>query len=167
MDPEIARRCTVCGASIRQRAAFCPQCGQPLTNQLDAEKADTQLLSEKADTQLLSEPPTEKQKSLTDFESAPTVALNKKDIESAPTVALSRAEIEASRRRRAGQTSKLKPGRVGTHAENVREQVEKIRKVSHVVLDQAAYDPSVRFLLVAAAFLVLFVVLLIANRVLG
>jgi uncharacterized Zn finger protein (UPF0148 family) len=158
MDPEISRRCSVCGASFRQGAAFCPQCGQPI---------HTQPESEVADTQLLSEPPTEKSKSLSDFESAPTVALNKKDIESAPTVALNRSEIEAARRGQADQKPNVKVSRVGTHAENVREQVEKLRKVSHVVLDQAAYDPSVRFLLVATAFLVLFVILLIANRVLG
>ena len=158
MDPEIARRCSGCGASIRQHAAFCPQCGQPLHKQPESEVADTQLLSE---------PPTEKPKSLIDFESAPTVALNKADIESAPTVALNRAEIEAARKRQAQQKSNTKSGRAGTSVENVREQVEKLRKASHVVLDQAAYDPSVRFLLVAAVFLVLFVVLLIANRVLG
>jgi hypothetical protein len=115
----------------------------------------------------LNEPPTEKPKSLSDFESAQTVALNKADIESAPTVALNRAEIEASRRRQADQKSNVKSGRAGASVENVREQVEKLRKASHIVLDQAAYDPSVRFLLVAAVFLILFVVLLIANRVLG
>ncbi|HEY0082432.1 MAG TPA: hypothetical protein VGB61_06550, partial [Pyrinomonadaceae bacterium] len=27
MEPEIARRCLSCGASVRGRASFCPQCG--------------------------------------------------------------------------------------------------------------------------------------------
>ena len=52
-------------------------------------------------------------------------------------------------------------------AENVRERVEKIRHVSSVVIDQAAYDPSLRFLLVAAAFFILFLVLLILSKVIG
>ena len=43
--------------------------------------------------------------------------------------------------------------------------MEHIRKVSSVMLDEAAYDPSLRFLLVAAAFFILFLVLLIANKV--
>jgi hypothetical protein len=52
-------------------------------------------------------------------------------------------------------------------AENVRERVEKIRHVSSVVIDQAAYDPSLRFLLVAAVLFLLFVVLVILSKVLG
>jgi uncharacterized Zn finger protein (UPF0148 family) len=52
-------------------------------------------------------------------------------------------------------------------AENVRDRVEKIRHVSSVVIDQAAYDPSLRFLLVAAVLFVLFVVLVILSRVIG
>jgi hypothetical protein len=52
-------------------------------------------------------------------------------------------------------------------AENVRERVEKIRHVSSVVIDQAAYDPSLRFLLVAAVLFLLFVVLVILSKLLG
>ena len=52
-------------------------------------------------------------------------------------------------------------------AENVRERVEKIRHVSSVVIDQAAYDPSLRFLLVAAVLFLLFIILVILSKVLG
>ena len=58
------------------------------------------------------------------------------------------------------------PARSGV-AENVRERVEKIRHVSSVVIDQAAYDPSLRFLLVAAVLFLLFIVLVIVSKVLG
>jgi hypothetical protein len=50
---------------------------------------------------------------------------------------------------------------------SVRGRVEHIRKVSSVMIDQVAYDPSLRFLLVAAAFFILFIVLLIASKVIG
>ena len=50
---------------------------------------------------------------------------------------------------------------------SVKARVEHIRKVSSVMIDQAAYDPSLRFLLVAAAFFILFLVLLIASKVIG
>ena len=53
------------------------------------------------------------------------------------------------------------------YSEGVRGRVEKLRKVSSVVIDQAAYDPSLRFLLVAAALFLLFLVLLILSKVLG
>lgn len=51
--------------------------------------------------------------------------------------------------------------------DGVRGRVEKLRKVSSVVIDQAAYDPSLRFLLVAAVLFLLFLVLLILSKVLG
>lgn len=57
----------------------------------------------------------------------------------------------------------VKPG----VAENVRERVEKIKHVSSVVIDQAAYDPSLRFLLVAAVLFILFIVLLILSKMIG
>jgi hypothetical protein len=52
-------------------------------------------------------------------------------------------------------------------ADNVRDRVEKIRQVSSVVIDQASYDPSLRFLLVTAALFVLFLVLVILSKVIG
>ena len=100
-EPEIARRCTACGATARQQAMFCPQCGSPIGEvQVD-------------------EPP------------------------AAP-----------------------KPEPV-VYSDGVRGHVEKLRKVSSVVIDQAAYDPSLRFILVAAALFLLFLILLILSKVLG
>lgn len=52
-------------------------------------------------------------------------------------------------------------------AENVRERVEKIKHVSAVMIDQAAYDPSLRFLLVVIVLFVLFLILLILSKVIG
>ncbi|HEU0252705.1 MAG TPA: zinc-ribbon domain-containing protein [Pyrinomonadaceae bacterium] len=89
-EPEIARRCVSCGASARQHAMFCPQCGNPL--------------------------------------------------------------------------QQVEPAEEKTPAEEgVRSRVETLR----VVIDQAAYDPSLRFILVAALLFVVFLVLLILSKVLG
>jgi hypothetical protein len=49
----------------------------------------------------------------------------------------------------------------------MRGRLEKIREVSSVVIDQAAYDPSLRFLLVAAGLFLVFLVLLILSKVIG
>ena len=108
-EPEIARRCTACGASVRQRAVFCPQCGNSVSEGQDP-ATTTPLIPE------------------TVIETAP-----------APKV----------------------------HDEGVRGRVKKLRKVSSVVIDQAAYDPSLRFLLVAALLFLLFLVLLILSKVIG
>ena len=109
-EPEIARRCTACGVSVRELAMFCPQCGNPIP-----ETAVTTITT-----------PTE------------TV------IEPAATQAL--------------------PPR---QHDGVKARVKKLRHVSSVVIDQAAFDPSLRFLLVAAAFFILFLVLLILSKVIG
>ena len=104
-EPEIARRCIACGVSVRQHAMFCPQCGNPISQNIDPAPAPVP---------------------------AP-----------APPAAQPR------------------------HHEGVKARVEKIRHVSSVMIDQAAYDPSLRFLLVAAAFFILFLVLLILSKVIG
>ena len=95
-EPEIARRCSYCGVSVRQYAMFCPQCGKAM-----------------------------------------------------PELPVTMPELPV------------------TTTEGVRGRVEKLRKVSRVVIDQAAYDPSLRFLLVAAALFLLFVILLILSKVLS
>jgi hypothetical protein len=48
-----------------------------------------------------------------------------------------------------------------------RGRVDKLRRASSVVLDQAAYDPSLRFVLVAAGLFLLFLFLLLLSKVLG
>jgi predicted RNA-binding Zn-ribbon protein involved in translation (DUF1610 family) len=112
-EPEIARRCTACGVTLRQRAMFCPQCG----NQISQSAAAT------------------------------TTTMADTIIEPAPAPAPT-------------------PPRT-LHTDGVKGRVEKLKHVSSVVIDQAAYDPSLRFLLVAAVFFVLFLVLLILSKVIG
>jgi hypothetical protein len=45
--------------------------------------------------------------------------------------------------------------------------VEKIHQVSSVMLEEAHYDPSLRFVLVALGLFVLFVILLVLSKVMG
>jgi len=46
-------------------------------------------------------------------------------------------------------------------------RVEKIHHVSTVMLEEATYDPSLRFVLVAVGLFVVFVILLILSKVMG
>ena len=110
-EPEIARRCTACGVSVRERAVFCPQCGNPIPQGPVTVTTATETIVEPAPVMPAPQP--------------------------------------------------------GRHPEGVKARVEKLRHVSSVVIDQAAYDPSIRFLLVAAAFFILFLVLLILSKVIG
>jgi uncharacterized OB-fold protein len=38
-EPEIDRRCNVCGAAVRPRSVFCPQCGQEVNSRVKATEA--------------------------------------------------------------------------------------------------------------------------------
>ncbi len=110
-EPEIARRCTACGVSVRERAVFCPQCGNPIPQGPVTVTTATETIVDPAPVMPAPQPV--------------------------------------------------------RHSEGVKARVEKLRHVSSVVIDQAAYDPSIRFLLVAAAFFILFLVLLILSKVIG
>lgn len=101
-EPEIARRCSHCGVTLRQRALFCPQCGQKTGDSAATEIRDV------PDTQVLE----------TQIPENPS-------------------------------------------------RLEKIKHVSSVMIDQAAYDPSLRFLLVAAAIFVIFLLVVILSKVIG
>ena len=110
-EPEIARRCTACGVSVRPHAVFCPQCGNPIP------QPGTTTITTATET----------------------------IVDTASTQPLTRTR----------------------HQDGVKAKVEKLRQVSSIMIDQAAYDPSLRFLLVAAAFFILFLILLILSKVIG
>lgn len=54
----------------------------------------------------------------------------------------------------------------GALEDNVK-RVEKIHHVSTAMFEEATYDPSLRFVLVALGLFVVFVVLLILSKVMG
>ena len=127
-EPEIARRCTECGASVRQHAMFCPQCGNPIP------QASTTTTHAAADT----------------------------IVETAPAEAV-RTDLAATQ----PLSAVAPPAQPKVHEDGVLGRLEKIREVSSVVIDQAAYDPSLRFLLVAAGLFLVFLLLLILSKVIG
>jgi hypothetical protein len=47
---------------------------------------------------------------------------------------------------------------------DVKNRVQKVRKISGVVIDEAGYDPSLRFVLVAAVLFVVFLVIVLLNK---
>src|SRR5262245_35341648 len=134
-DPEIDRRCTTCGASVRSHALFCPQCGQKISQQSTTNtppEPTTDVSESGASVQIPREAhwdPAETRPliSISDFpETKPLVA---------PPVTVPEQESQQP------PTPQKQ-----THAvrETVLGRVDKIRRVSSVVIDQAAYDPSLR-----------------------
>jgi hypothetical protein len=46
-------------------------------------------------------------------------------------------------------------------------RVQKVREISSVVLDEAGYDPSLRFVLVACVLFILFLLIMLLNKLIG
>ena len=159
VEPDIARRCPSCGASMHQVALFCPQCGdaQPQANSAQLQTP----------TEPLSEPPA----------LAGGLPISPEDKPSKPPAHAGGSDTQALKAEPAkpsmGQAAR---GVVGTNiqrATNLARGVEddvihrarKVREISSVVLDEAGYDPSLRFVLVAAALFVVFLIIVLLNKV--
>jgi zinc-ribbon domain len=183
--PEIARRCATCGASIRKRAQFCPQCGDALSIRTEEPDASEEPVTETAESRdtILEMSPIDS----ADAESRQTLLLNsdlikpKSETDVVPDLSKT-LPLDApfpptqplSRDGGVGQTSGGLPDKTQPLSRKSVEDskapvtpVQKLKRVSSVVIDQAAYDPSIRFLLVAAVLFILFLFLLIMSKILS
>jgi hypothetical protein len=169
--PEIARRCPVCGASIREASFFCPQCGAELTQQNLEEKPTTSVVTTPLD--VLSPHQDEADP---EGHRAESDEYKPEPIEGAATP----TEKTPAEKTPAGKTpaGKAPVGKVRDKIQrattlardvegDVIHRVQKVRQMSSVVLDEAGYDPSLRFVLVAAALFLLFLVVLVLNKLIG
>jgi predicted RNA-binding Zn-ribbon protein involved in translation (DUF1610 family) len=172
-EPEIARRCPTCGASIREVALFCPQCGnaQPQRETRAAAESET---TSKNTAPLESAEIEPAPRSISDTiaierpQEAPAVSFNPPSM--SDTIAIERPE----ERPKAASAAGLR-GAVGTQLQrantlargvegDVIHRVQKVRKISSVVLDEAGDDPGLRFVLVAAVVFVLFLIIVLLNK---
>ena len=179
VEPEISRRCPSCGASIRVVGAFCPQCGKPVPqSKTVSEPAGTsertsEIPSSETATINLSGAPTA---DLADDHDLPdigkTLPLDPRMYDEpshvAPsTAALASAKTEILPRTRAVPRNAMGRARAAgeTLGGNVKQSVGKLRDISSIVAEEASYDPSFRFLIVAAVLFILFLVIVIISEV--
>jgi uncharacterized OB-fold protein len=172
MVPEISHRCPSCGASVRDRdALFCPECGKPLS-----EKSSEPKPSEAVESLTTSPEPEE--------DEAPGLTPDAEVDEPSSSVPPAIAETSAASvntdepvaavhrrgektRERLHRASDIARGVGRGVIEEPAKRVEKIRHASNVVIEEASYDPSLRFVLVALGLFVVFVILLILSKVMG
>ncbi len=158
-EPEIARRCLSCGVSIRVRARFCPECGKTLTPKSGAasEAQDVEAPTPGSEAPQLTAD-TSRSAASNPLKSVKTVA--PATAVSTPTSASRKQPLQAtvSLVHHAGPRPREVIGNDGLN------RVEKFRQISSAVIDGAAYDPSLRFVLVAAVLFVLFVFLLLLSE---
>ena len=179
-EPEIARRCPSCGASIRDRALFCPQCGnavpprdfsqtQPLVaspaeeniSQKPAPASDEQVEPGKADS--------------SDTQALPSKASHKETHQGSQKAARVNSPANETARAPVGQAARGAMGARIQRATSLARDVEgdvlhrarQVREISSVVLDEAGDDPSLRFVLVAAVLFLLFLVIVVLNKLIS
>ena len=156
---------------------FCPECGQPLGQEPGA--TDAQKIAEQ-------ETPGESSAAVSAAGSDTSQAGEAQP--SAPAPAQPPAQVETAdsdpnpETKREGQTvSPENPTRVertreklqhassvarGAIEQNVK-RADKIRHVSSAMLEEASYDPSLRFVLVALGVFIVFLLLLLLSKVMG
>ena len=162
MIPEISHRCPSCGASVRdfgERTMFCPECGENLTETRSA-KADQKTSQADVEAAALSDAP--QPPVVTSEAVAPIKAVDPEVDAEKPVV-----EDRHTARERTRETLHRASNRARGAIEDNVKRVEKIHHVSTVMLEGATYDPSLRFVLVAAGLFLVFVILLILSKVMG
>ena len=147
MQPEISHRCPSCGATVRERGAlFCPDCGKALP---DASPAPA-----------VSEP----------NEAMVNKATAARELEK-PTAFGSQVGTPASHPQGIADKTRQTLHRASAAARGVIEEpvkrVEKFRHASTHVIEEASYDPSLRFVLVALGLFVVFLILLVVSKLMG
>ena len=163
MIPEISHRCPSCGVSVRdfgERTMFCPECGETLTETKSA-KADQEPSPagiESADKSDAAEPPR------VSGEAAAPIKRAEAEVDKEK---ISIVEDRHTTRERTRETLHRASNRARGAIEDNVKRVEKIHHVSTVMLEEATYDPSLRFVLVALGLFVVFVILLILSKVMG
>ncbi|HKC65452.1 MAG TPA: zinc ribbon domain-containing protein [Pyrinomonadaceae bacterium] len=172
MTPEISHRCPSCGVAVRGTSLFCPQCGRPLkasatsiNNKADATETPVGVKTDGgvntsviAPSGATTPPPTAPDIPPVKESAQPKVASENRSPVAA-TAPL--AGDERSKRQRVTAAARE------TVEGKIAPRVEKLRHASGAMLEEASYDPSLRFVLVAVVIFLLSLLLLLLNRLLG
>lgn len=176
-EPEIARRCPSCGASIRELALFCLQCGKELppraSNQTQPLVAPVQEEKLRKNAAPASDQDAEPGKEAR--KSSSVVSGKESPTETSQGSQKERAVKDPATQKAKGSVGQAALGAVGAKIQrattlardvegDVIHRVQRVRQISSVVLDEAGYDPSLRFVLVAAVLFVLFLIIVLLNR---
>lgn len=137
---------------------FCPECGKALmeTDSEEPNKESSSAVAESAANADTAAPVVVRHEEISNDKAAGI------ESETAPPVEDRHGARERTREtlHRASNMAR------GAIEDNVK-RVEKIHHVSTVMLEEATYDPSLRFVLVALGLFVVFVILLILSKVMG
>ena len=186
MQPEISHRCSSCGVSIREPAMFCPECGKPLAP--ESPPAPAANVSPNAENPAVAEIPGPDVTSPTDLvessEAAPPAVpavkpavrspenvkaqpVSSRNQTVQPTAPRNHSGTRERTRERLHRASSVASSVARGALEDNVKRVEKLHDFSTAMLEEAHYDPSLRFVLVALGLFIVFVILLVLSKVMG
>ena len=157
MVPEILQRCHACGATIREQAFFCPECGKPLRTSAAAPVEKQPQSNARRASQITNQSSGSDEKASAGSKPSNTPAAVKD---------VPRTDRLGARERTRETLHRASTAARGAIEDNVK-RVEKIHHVSTVMFEEAHYDPSLRFVLVALGLFVVFIILLVLSKVMG
>ena len=170
-QPEILNRCSSCGAAVREPAMFCPECGKPLataaTRTEPTAETSAAVLAPAINSEAVAA--AKDQTTPAPFQTV-TIATEPETIENKPKHPGESDSQQAARgrtRERLQRASSAARGAARGALEDNVKRVEKIHHVSTAIYEEAHYDPSLRFVLVALGLFVVFVILLVLSKVMG
>ena len=169
MQTEISLRCGSCGASVREPAMFCPECGKPLAN---ASQEAEQPTAAEVSTPALAPSTSPGPVAAPEAQSAPT-SVERVAVAADPDTSANKADHpdesgfqQGTRERTRERLHRASNAARGALEDNVK-RVEKIHHVSTAMFEEAHDDPSLRFVLVALGLFLVFVILLVLSKVMG
>lgn len=149
---------------------FCPECGKTLAA-TKADPSDSKVASEAHE--VVAEEPAQAAFAAADVrpnlkpeKSAPTIGPDAPSPLNSAAAKSAEAEKQGARRRTRETLHRASNVARGAIEDNVK-RVEKIHHVSSVMFEEAHYDPSLRFVLVALGLFVVFIILLVLSKVMG
>jgi predicted nucleic acid-binding Zn-ribbon protein len=166
MVPEISLRCSSCGAAVREPAMFCPECGKPLATAATATEPTPERAKPDSPPSADAEPDAVQETQILAASAEPAPAAADPETAEAKVDKLDESGPHGARERTRAGLHRASTAARGAIEGNVK-RVEKIHHVSTAMIEEAHYDPSLRFVLVALGLFVVFIILLVLSKVMG
>jgi zinc-ribbon domain len=166
MQPEISLRCSSCGAAVREPAMFCPECGKPLATAATATEPAPESAKPDSPASAGAEPDAVQETQMPAASAEPALAAADPETAEPKVDKLDEPGPHGARERTRAGLHRASNAARGAIEDNVK-RVEKIHHVSTAMIEEAHYDPSLRFVLVALGLFVVFIILLVLSKVMG
>ncbi len=158
----------MCGASARPRATFCPQCGRSL-QEIVSHAAPLAMPSPDKSNAFVHPQEQSGDVRVSQVNETNITAIGDVDAGkmNAPDVSVAREEGDAMTGRDAAALKQRRVSIVEESSAPERRSGERLRESSAQMLDEAADDASLRFVLVAIVLFILFLFFLLLNNLVG